>query len=380
VKDFVKYGTDREMRITDYKSYEEAKKYFEFSQVWNLFDGNEKEFNIAHECIDRHVGTGIAVRIKFDDGHTEEYSFDEISKRSFQFANALEAMNVNFGDRVAIMLDPSIEFYVSLFGALKRGAIAVPCYTQFGPEALKQRLDDSKSKILIVPEDKVKEASGGSHIHTVTSGARFRQLLENKSEKYTPRTSSKDIAVYQYTSGTTRRYPEAIKHYHRSIATLMPAAVFGRGLKKGDRFFCPSSPVWGHGLWHGTFSPLALGITTGAYSGKFDAEKLLEALEQFEINNISAVPTVYRMIKDSGLASKYRLRINKISYSGEPMDIGTFNFLRDTFGVPPHSGYGSTEGGAVIPRLDRETRIIGKTDARIGSEAYRRRWKRCSSR
>jgi acetyl-CoA synthetase len=54
------------------------------------------------------------------------------------------------------------------------------------------------------------------------------------------------------------------------------------------------------------------------------------------------------MIKDSGLVGNYHFKIDKITYSGESMDLDTFRFLEETFGVPPHSGYGSTEGGAVI--------------------------------
>jgi acetyl-CoA synthetase len=128
----------------------------------------------------------------------------------------------------------------------------------------------------------------------------------------------------------------------------MPAAILGRGLREGDRFFCPSSPAWGHGLWIGTFAPLALGIAVGAYSGKFEVKRLLEALEEFEINNISAAPTVFRMIKNSGLLGKYKLRIKKIHYTGEPLDLETFNFLKEAFGIPPISGYGSTEVGPII--------------------------------
>ena len=128
----------------------------------------------------------------------------------------------------------------------------------------------------------------------------------------------------------------------------MPAAIFGRGFRPGDRYFCPSNPAWGHGLWHGTLSPLALGIAAGAYSGKFDIEALLKGLEEFEIDNLGAAPTVYRLIKNSGLVGKFKLKIKKMHYTGEPMDTDTFQFLNETFGVPPHSGYGSTEAGALI--------------------------------
>lgn len=130
------------MKITEYKTYEEARQNFAWDKIWELFDGNREQFNIAHECIDRHVGRGTAVRIKFADGRSEQYTFDEISSLTSQFANALEAENIQFGDRVAIMLEPSLEFYVSLFGTVKRGAVVVPCFTLFGPEALQHRIQD----------------------------------------------------------------------------------------------------------------------------------------------------------------------------------------------------------------------------------------------
>ena len=336
------------MHLTKYRTYEEAKEKFHFDQAWELFDGNKERFNIAQECIDRHVGKGTALRIKFEDGHKETYDFDKISKLSSQFANGLEHLGLNFGDRVAIMLDPSLEFYVCLFGTLKRGAIVVPCFPLFGPEALGVRLKDSDAKLLITTEEKKDLVADAFNMKIITIGPQFYRFLESQSVRYETRTSPKDISVYQYTSGTTRKYPEAIKHYHRSIINLMPAAILGRGLREGDRFFCPSSPAWGHGLWIGTFAPLALGIAVGAYSGKFEVKRLLEALEEFEINNISAAPTVFRMIKNSGLLGKYKLRIKKIHYTGEPLDLETFNFLKEAFGIPPISGYGSTEVGPII--------------------------------
>ena len=57
------------------------------------------------------------------------------------------------------------------------------------------------------------------------------------------------------------------------LVVLMIAALYGTGIRPRDRFFCPSSPAWGHGLWHGTLAPLALGVETGVYAGRFDAER-----------------------------------------------------------------------------------------------------------
>ncbi|MBW2307418.1 MAG: acyl-CoA synthetase [Deltaproteobacteria bacterium] len=338
------------MKIRDYRTYKEAKEHFNWNQIWDVFDGNRERFNIAYECIDRHVGKGTAVRIKFDDGHVETYSFAEISRLSSQFANALEKSGIRFGDRVAIMLDPCWEFYVSLFGTLKRGAIAVPCFPLFGHEAIQYRIKDSGAKHFITTKERVSLLGDLTVDRVLTTGSEFTKWIEKEEEKYSldRETTAKDVAVFQYTSGATSKFPEAIKHFHRSVATLMPTVLFGIGLREGDSYFCPSSPAWGHGMWYGTMAPLALGIAAGAYSGQFNEERLFEALEEFEINNISAAPTVFRRLKNSGLADQYNLKIHKISFTGEPMDTETFHYLREKFGASPCSLYGSTEVGVII--------------------------------
>ena len=338
------------MKITEYKTYEEAKQDFTWDKVWEICEGNKNQFNITHECIDRHVGKGIAFRIKFSDGHSKQYTFDQISSMSSQFANALEKDNIGFGDRVAIMLEPSLEFYVSLFGILKRGAVVVPCFTLFGPEALQHRIKDSGAKMLFTSAEKAPLVGDVPIQKVITVGSKFDEWVGKGSTEYerSRETAGKDLAILQYSSGTTKKFPTAIDHFHRSVALLSPSGLFAMGLKPGDRFFCPSSPAWGNGLWYGTFTPLLLGIGTGTISGKFNERVLLEALQEFEINNVHAAPTVWRRLFSSGLMDNYKLKVNKISYAGEPMDVDTFRHIREKFGVPPSSLYGSTEVGCII--------------------------------
>jgi len=95
-------------------------------------------------------------------------------------------------------------------------------------------------------------------------------------------------------------------------------------------------------------APLSLGIAVGAYSGKFNIERFLEGLEAFEIDNLGAIPTIYRLMINSGILGNYKINLKKMHYSGEHMNIKTFNYLKNHFGVPPAGGYGSTEVGAVI--------------------------------
>jgi len=129
---------------------------------------------------------------------------------------------------------------------------------------------------------------------------------------------------------------------------VMIAALYGTGIRPGDRFFCPSSPAWGHGLWHGTLAPLALGIETGVYAGRFDAERLLRALQDFQTTNLSAAATHYRMMRQSGAAPRYHYSLLKLSFTGEPIDSDSQAFAEQTFGTRLCSMYGTTEVGVIL--------------------------------
>lgn len=330
------------------RSYPEVVQTFRWESLWELFEGDRTRLNLATECVDRHPAASTALRVQVDDGRSEEYSFGELSAWSSRFARFLEADGVARGDGVAIMLEPSLEFYGAVFGTLKRGAVAIPLFTLLGPEGMALRIDDCRPRMLVVASDGPRWQQRFPHVRVVTiDGGLVRRLTADDSG-YTPATAADDLAVLQYTSGTTRGLPEAVRHTHRSVVTLMIAALYGVGLRAGDRYFCPSSPAWGHGLWHGTIAPLALGIAVGAYAGKFQAARLLQALEHFEITNLAAAPTVYRLLRNSGLVERHALRLQKVSFTGEPMDSSTREFVERALQVVPCSMYGSTEVGVIL--------------------------------
>ena len=80
------------MSMLNYRTYEEAREKFTIDQVWELFDGDRDNLNLGHECVDRHTEKGTAIRVKFEDGHTERYTFHQLSRLSSKFANALESI------------------------------------------------------------------------------------------------------------------------------------------------------------------------------------------------------------------------------------------------------------------------------------------------
>src|SRR5688500_6910560 len=117
-------------KLTDYTRYADAQAHADSSAVWELFDGDRAYFNIAHECALRHAdGTGrTALRIAHASGADELLSFDQLAAGSARFAYWLAGSGIEPGDRIAFMLEPSLPFYLSLFGAMLRGAISVPLF------------------------------------------------------------------------------------------------------------------------------------------------------------------------------------------------------------------------------------------------------------
>ena len=309
------------------------------------------------------------MRVAHADGRDEAMTFRELSEWSSRFAHWLAARGVAPGDRVAIMLEPSLAFYAALFGAIKRGAIAVPLFTLFGPDGVRLRVDDCAPRLLLTNAEKADDGarpSGPRRGRGRRRPAGRAGALSRAAARRGARPD--DLAVFQYTSGTTRELPAAVRHTHRAIVVLMVAALYGTGIRPGDRFFCPSSPAWGHGLWHGTLAPLALGVTTGTMAGKFDPVRMLRALEDYGVTNAVRGGDALPHDEDLGRGRRATAHaIRKLSFTGEPMDSATRDFVEATFGVPVCSMYGTTEVGVHPRRLSRARRTTPSSPARSAS-------------
>ena len=333
----------------DYFTYEEALKNFKWNERWQLFDGTQERFNIAHECIDRHPGEDVAIRIKFENGRTETYTFGEFSGLTRKFANLLERLGIGKGDRVALLLFPSIQFYASMFGIFRRGAVVVPCFPLFGPEAVGFRLEKSGAKAIVCSKDMVhlvdKTISKELGLKFIYSED-LLEALNGESEEYEWDTNADSLCMMQFSSGTTGA-PKSVMYRHGAITVAAVTMKFGMGLGSEDVYFCPSSPAWGHGIWYGTIAPLIFGKAIGTFSGKFDAETCLQALHEWGVTTMAAISSHFRLIIESGKTDEYRLRIKKICYTGEAMTKEVMEAIHKAWGIYPHCQYGTTEVGPI---------------------------------
>jgi acetyl-CoA synthetase len=333
----------------DYKTYEEAVEKFTWNERWKLFDGSKDAFNIAHECIDRHTPEDIAVRIKHPDGKTEEYTFVQLSNYSSRFANYLEKKDIAFSERVAVLLFPSFELYVTMMGIFRRGAVAVMCFPLFGPEAIHYRLEKSNAKAIVTTRDMTAyidpDLVKKLHLRVIVAEDLLKEL-DALDPRYEWKTDVRTPCMMQFSSGTTGS-PKSILYRHGAISLVGVVMKLGNGLTPDDTYFCPSSPGWGHGIWYGTIAPLIHGKAIGTLSGKFDAEKALEAIQEWGVTNMAAISSHYRLIMECPRVEDYPLKIRKVVYTGEVMPKKLIDTIYRVWGVHPYVQYGTTEAGPI---------------------------------
>jgi acetyl-CoA synthetase len=277
------------------------------------------------------------------------YTFGQFSEYTYRFANYLEAKGVEFGDKVVILLFPSVELYVSMFGLFRRGAVVVMCFPLFGPEAINFRLSKSKAKAIITTkamtsliDKKLADKLGLKIIYADDLMAE----LSNYSDSYEWRTDVNTICMMQFSSGTTGE-PKSILYKHGAISVAGVVMKLGNGLRPDDIYFCPSSPGWGHGIWYGTIAPLIHGRAIGTFSGKFDTYKVLEALEEWNVTIMAAISSHYRLIMESPNVEQYKVNLRTINYTGEAMTKDTIDAIHRIWRIYPAAQYGTTEAGPI---------------------------------
>ena len=206
--DFWRSLTSRMPRNIDY-----ATLYEQFA--WDL----PAQYNMGVDACDRHATDKGRLALICDRGNgtVEKWTFWELKQASNRFANALRGLGLERGERVAVLLSQSAELSVAHIALYKLGAIVVPLFVLFGGDALRFRLEDSGTRVIVTDNEHSEVAMTLREElpeleHVVLTGDEstealsFDGLIRGSSSTFEPvPTRPEDPAVLIYTSGTTRR-------------------------------------------------------------------------------------------------------------------------------------------------------------------------------
>jgi acetyl-CoA synthetase len=272
-------------------------------------------FNIAEAICEQHARRApdaTALIYEAADGSVRQWSFAKISTAANRCANVLAAFGVGRGTVVGIHLAQCPETLIAHVAIQKLGAIALPLFNLFGPDAIGYRLADSGARVLITTPEALARTeqvvrANDTPLKVITVGARFpgdRQefwhlLAAAADTAATAATGAEDPALLIYTSGTTGN-PKGALHAQRVLIGHLPGVVMPHDFfpQPGDRFWTPADWAWVGGLLDVLFASLYFGVpVVAAQRAKFDPEWAFAFLARHGVRNTFMPPTALRLMQ-----------------------------------------------------------------------------------
>jgi acetyl-CoA synthetase len=336
------------------ESYEEVYRGFR----WEL----PERLNIGVAACDRHAdGSGrLALVYEAPDGKVERFSYDALKRLSNRCANALAAMGVGPGDRVGVLLPQCPETAIAHLAIYKLGAVALPLFTQFGPDALEHRLGDSGARALITDGENLakvpKDLADLATILVVEGDPRCNPLfwpsLERAADEFSPvDTGIDDPALVIYTSGTTGK-PKGALHAHRALLGHLPGVQLAHDFfpAPGDLYWTPADWAWIGGLLDVLLPSLYFGIPVLAHRArKFDPEEAFALMARHGVKNAFLPPTALKMMRQvAAPRERFGCYLRSVASGGEALGEDILGWSREAFGVEVNEFYGQTEANLLV--------------------------------
>ncbi|MGH6816116.1 MAG: AMP-binding protein [Hyphomicrobiaceae bacterium] len=323
-----------------------------------------ERFNIARAICDRHaaaVPSATALIYEQAGGGTDIWSFRRLQEAANRCANALRALGVGRGTIVAIPLPQCPESAIAHIAVQKLGAVGLPLFDLFGPDAIAYRLIDSGARVLISTPPAVERLAETlqsiptlAHILAVGQGRSdpspahdFHRLLEKASSVcQTADTAADDAALLMYTSGTTGN-PKGVLHAGRVLLGHLPGVGLHQDLfpQPGDRFWTPADWAWAGGLLDVLLPSLYHGVPViGAARAKFDPEWAFAFMARHGVRNVFMPPTALRLMRQvPNPQARHAYALRSLGTGGERLGEDMIAWGRDTFRLTMNEFFGQTE-------------------------------------
>ena len=344
-------------------TYAELREEFAWEDIWNGFDWDGPSvFNVAHETVCRHVGSGPAIYWKGEGDERDTLTYTDLDSQSARIANALESLGVEQGTPVATLVPRIPELYPTFLGIWRCGAVYVPLFTAFGPNAIEIRAADAGVETIVTSAEyrekiaAVEDELGLENVIVIDRDDRgvadkdieYDVFVGDQASTYeTVETSADDLCTLEYTSGTTGP-PKGCKLTHRVLAALYPYLECSMALESDETVWGAADPGWMYGLLTAGIAPISAGIPNILFEGEFDPEDWYSILERYEVTSIATSPTAYRALMAAGdIYESYDLVLQKGNSAGEPLNPEVIHWFDEKLGTTVHDHYGVTECGMV---------------------------------
>lgn len=315
--------------------------------------------NVAWLLCDRHAPEHVAFTVVDGAGEPSTLSFGELAADSHRCARALQGLGVGPGDRVATLMGKSTDLVTVILAIWRLGAVYVPLFTAFAPQAIALRLEGSGAHVVVVDPDQRHKLDPGPdmpddpqrRVVVTGSGAQhgdvsLADLIAAVSPEPVPAviTSGDGPLVHMFTSGTTGK-PKGVVHPVSYIAGWQVYLEYGLGVTRDSSYWCAADPGWAYGLYAAIVAPMAAGIPSLLLAGGFSPDATWRTLVDRKVTDFAAAPTVYRGLRSSSAPVPRGLRLERASSAGEPLTPEVNEWAGSALGLVVHDHFGQTEVG-----------------------------------
>jgi acetyl-CoA synthetase len=346
------------MMIKRGSTYDEVYRNFQ----WEI----PEDYNIADDVCDRWANDPARTALIYEDEHKaiQRFSFGDIQQQANRFANVLQGLGLQRGDRVTLLLAQDPEAAIGHVACWKAGLVSNPTSVLFGPEAIGYRLNDLKARVVVTDSanfPKIAELRAScpsvEHVFVVDgepAGARnFWQALEAASPAFTNvRTRADEPAWVSYTSGTTGM-PKGSVQPHRMLLGHMPSVEFMYDFfpQPNDVLWSPADWAWMAGLTNLLFSGWFHGATVVATVPMkgFAPEQAYRILGEHGVTCAFLTPTALKLMRPiPNPRARFALKLRVIASGGEAVGAEIFEWAQRELGIRINEVYGQTECNLIL--------------------------------
>jgi acetyl-CoA synthetase len=362
--------------------------------------------NIAHNCLDRHLGTPVANKAALiwegEPGEERTLTYAQLQREVCRFSSVLERLGIKKGDRVTLYLPMVPELAIAMLACARIGAAHSVVFGGFSAEALRDRINDARSTVLVTADGGYRrgaqvplkrfadEALEGcptiEHVVVVRRGSfdiqmkegrdRFWHRLMDDARADVPAApmDSDDMLFILYTSGTTGK-PKGIVHATGGYMVGVYATtrlVFD--LKPEDVYWCTADIGWVTGHSYVVYGPLMNGATVLMYEGAPDwpdRGRFWRMCEKHRVTIFYTAPTAIRACMRWGQEWPERFDLSSLRLLGsvgEPINPEAWIWYQRNIGrerCPVVDTWWQTETGMIMI-----TPLPGITSTRPGSATH----------
>jgi acetyl-CoA synthetase len=362
------------------------------------------KLNIAYNCVDRHIESGhgdqVAIHWEGEPGDSRTLTYADLHREVCKTANALTALGIEKGDRVAIYMPMIPETAIAMLACARLGAPHSVVFGGFSADALKGRIQDADARVVVTADGGYRRGSASSlkpavdtaleecpdvrHVLVVrrtgqdigwTEGRDvwWHDLVEKQSPDHTPEPHDAEHPLYiLYTSGTTAKpkgilhttggYLTQVAYTHRNVFDLKPDS---------DVYWCAADIGWVTGHSYIVYGPLANRATSVMYEGTPDTPhkgRWWEIVAKYGVTVLYCAPTAIRTFMKWGdeFPGQHDLSsLRLLGTVGEPINPEAWVWYRRTIGgdrTPVVDTWWQTETGAIMI-----SPLPGVTTAKPGS-------------